>query len=254
MKALRHYDRCCALTGACGEHQITTLYEVSADVRYLSKQDPKLHAPLLAFEERGATLDAAGRAQLAKAVYEATSPAKEGAAEGSDTPKQISHFKHRDLPKPMSSPLTEASLSVVANQEVRCKKRKSKQANAIEFTFKVNKARGAEELLGYEAKTSSLWVDLSLAKHHPLVYVGAGKVSCRPGPEAFNSYEHVCPEELTLIAFPPTCDSLKPKEGKAPKSVELEWSAQVGVYAPGIKEVVYHAQETNVVKTSVSAR
>lgn len=245
LKELKYYERCCELTGACGPRMVSTLYEVKRGVHYISRGNPTLSATLLDFEKtNGDSLNTQRRKQLALQVYQAQTKADPRAERTA-----ISHIEHRALPKPLPAPLTQVTLSVTPSKKILCKRKKDKRASAVEFTITLGGVNGAEELLGYEIITSNKWVDLSLVKHNPRVRVGTGKVGCMPGEEAFTNYEHACPKEIMLMAFPPPCDDVKGKGAG-----DFSWSAEAAVYAPGEPETPYHMLKSEAVVTTVHAR
>lgn len=245
LKELKHYERCCELTGTCGPSMITTLYEVKQGIHYLTRTHPTLSKTLIAFEEaHGDSLNASKRKTLTTQVYQALTK---------DNPSAelsvISHIEHRALPQALPTPITQVLLSVHPLSTIHCKRKKDKRASAVEFSIKLDGVNGAEELLGYEITTSNQWVDLSLVKHNPRVRVGTGKIGCVPGEEAFTNYEHACPKEIMLMAFPPACEDLKGKGAG-----DFTWTAEAAIYAPGEVERSYHTLKSNTVITSVSTR
>ena len=238
---LKAFDRCCELTATCGEKMIGHIVEVKRDARVLPRSNPALQTALMSYE----SAPRAKRGAMAEFVYRALLKAKREA-----TTSAVSHVRFRDVPKPVASPLTQAKLSVTPSKRIKCKPKKSKSADAIEFTLKIEGAQEAGPMFGYEVKTSTKWVDLSLGKSTRLVKVGTGKVRCAPGPEAFDAHDNTCPDEVLLVAFPPACDDVKEKGSGA-----FEWSAEVSVYAPGDEEhTPYHTRTTNTVITEVHKR
>jgi len=245
LEELKDFERCCVLTGTCGPQMVSKLYEVKRDLHLMSRQDKALNATLLAFEERqGERLNASKRAELARLVYQAQAKLKP-----SNASTAISHIEYRPLPKPASAPISAVSLTVTPSKKIRCKKKRAKQASAVEFTIKLEGVKGAEALLGYEINTSNKWVDLSLVKHNPRVRVGTGKIGCVPGEEAFTNYEHTCPTELMLMAFPPACEEVKAKGAG-----DFSWQLEAAVYAPGNPEIARHKAKSAAVITTVHSR
>jgi len=245
LKELKHYERCCELTGTCGPRMVSTLYEVKRGVHSINPADPTLRKTLLAFEQKhGDSLNAQKRKTLAVEIYKAqtkVNPRGERTA--------ISHIEHRALPAPLPAPLTQVALNVTPSTKIRCKGKKQKRASAVEFTITLGGVDTAEELLGYEITTSNKWVDLSLVKHNPRVRVGTGKIGCVPGEEAFTNYEHVCPKEIMLMAFPPACGDVKGKGAG-----DFAWTAEASIYAPGEAEASYHKVKSSAVVTTVHTR
>ena len=243
-RELKYFDKCCVLTGACGSKMVSKLYEVSRDVRYLTRTEPHLVKSLLSFEARAKGNFSKPKLKLlAKRVYE---------SQAKMNPKKpdldISHIAYRDVPKGAPSPLKAAKLTVSPSSHVKCKPKKSKAANVVEFTLRLSSTEGAQETFGFEVSTSKQWVDLSLAERSRLVKVGTGSLACYPGPDAFTNPDDRCPAEVILTAFPPPCAKMK-GDGN------FKWSAKVAVYAPGDSERrAFHQQSTQEVITKVHKR
>lgn len=242
---LKYFDRCCKLTGTCGENMISKLYEVDRDVRYISKSHPTLVSSLLTFEgQTKSDLNTISLAPLAKRIY-----LDQAKAEKRKPQAEISHIEYRKVPKAQPSPFTKVNLSVSpAQSKIKCKKKKSKTSSVVEFSINLNDVENAQEALGYEITTSKQWVDLSLAERKRLVKVGSGIIACYPGPDAFTNPDDRCPAQLVLTAFPPSCPNLK-------GNGDFEWKVKVGVYAPGDEEKrIHHQTESNTIITKVYKR
>lgn len=244
-KELKHFDRCCKLTGSCGNLMVSELYEANLDIHYINRGQPTLVSSMLNFEKStNSSLKTVNLTRLIKRVYFEQVKAKKT----KPTPV-ITHFKYRQIPSGQDSPFIKSSLSVSPVQaKVRCKKKKNKKSSVVEFNLQLNQVESAQETLGYEITTSKQWVDLSLAERKRLVQVGSGVIACYPGPEAFTNPDDRCPSSLILTAFPPACPDLK-GDG------QFEWKVKFGVYAPGDdKKRVHHQSDSNVVITKVHRR
>ena len=243
-RELKYFDKCCVLTGACGSKMVSQLYEISRDVRYLSRVEPQLVKSLLSFEKRAqGKFSQSKLKRLSKRVYRDQAKAKPSKPE-----LDISHTTFREIPKGAPSPFTKAKLTVSPSTKIKCKPKKSKAANVVEFVLRLEAIEGAQEAFGYEVTTSKQWVDLSLAERSRLVKVGTGSLACYPGPDAFTNPDDRCPAEVILTAFPPPCDKM---EGDG----LFKWSAKVAIYAPGDEERrAFHQKTTNELVTRVHKR
>jgi hypothetical protein len=246
---LKHYNRCCILTGSCGEQMISKLYEVAVDAHYISSKEPALQTLLKPFEFAPIKFkdrDAFGA--LARSVYQT----QKGKDRDKIPQRGWSHFEYRALPKPTKVSLKEARITVIAIPDpVRCKAKKSDKADAIEFTVTFDGADSARELLGYKVVTSKKWVDLTLVDWTGPVTLKKNELSCYPTPDAFTSVDGRCPVKMTLTAFPPTCESIEGDQ-------IFKWDAEFGVYAPRDEtHTAYHtgkSQTTTQVKDQGSRR
>ena len=244
-RELKNFDRCCQLTGSCGKHMINNLYELDQDIQVINKAQPSLQKDLMAFEAKNkADLKTVSLKGLAQKVYNTQAKLKK-----QRLTQGVSHVDIRKIPKGLPSPFGKAKLIVEPMvSKIKCKPKKSKSANVVEFQIKLENVEGAQETLGYEIQTSKQWVDLSLAERKRGVKVGTGAIACYPGPDAFTSPDDRCPQTLVLNAFPPPCDSMK-GEGN------FSWQAKFGVYGPGDDENrVHHLSKSNVTITKVHKR
>lgn len=241
---LKYYDKCCTLTGACGSKMVSKLYEVSSDIRYLERLEPQLVKSLLSFETQSKGNFSASTLQvLAQRVHRDQAKAKPKKPE-----LEISHIEFREIPKGAPSPFTTTTLTVSPSSTIKCKPKKSKAANVVEFVLKLEGIEGAQETFGFEVTTSKQWVDLSLAERSRLVKVGTGNIACYPGPDAFTNPDDRCPAEVILTAFPPACPTM---QGDG----DFKWNAKVSVYAPGDEERrAFHSYSTQEVITQVHKR
>ena len=239
---LKHYNKCCQLTGSCGEQMISRLYEVSLDARYLSPTAPLIQERLRAFEDEGASLKRPKVfSKLARSIYKA-----QAAKEENKLPQRgWSHFEYSPLPKPKNVELKKAQLVVAPTfGEIFCKRGKSDRADVIELNVTINGVEGAQELLGYQIKTSKQWVDLSLSDWSGPVKEKKDTITCYPGPDALSSSDNRCPSRFTITVFPPTCESIDGDQ-------DFKWEAEIGVYAPRDESKRPHHLTSAVTSTTV---
>lgn len=226
---LKYYEQCCRYTGICGDQMIDQVYSVEQDIRYLRPQDQTLVKSVSQSE-----LSNSDQGQrLAQPVYEAQ------AKQSPQKPVEIwTHFTHRALPEPISPPLNEAHIIVMASPEpIRCKQKKSKSSQVVQLDIELKGVDSAREALGYKIVTSKLWSDLTMLERKRRVKMSGNEIVCIPGPDAFTSPDDRCPATLSLSALPPICETLK-------GDVVVDWSAEFGVYAPGDeKETQYHSHK-----------
>jgi len=240
---LKHYNRCCVLTGSCGKHMVSKLYEVALDSHYLSPEEPLFQTILKPFDFAPIKLeDPTAFGKLTRSIYQAQ--------QGKDRDKTPeygwSHFEYSPLPEPTKVDMKDARITVVvAPEPVRCKAKRSDKADAIEFTVTFDGADSARELLGYKVITTTQWVDLTLVDWTGPVTLKKNELACYPTADAFNSVDGRCPVKMTLTAFPPTCESIKGDQN-------FKWDATFGVYAPRDEtNTAYHtgkSQTTTLVK------
>lgn len=241
---LKHYNRCCVLTGSCGQHMISKLYEVEIDAYYVSTQAPVLQTLLKPFDFAPIKLeDPAAFGDLNRAVYQAQ---KETRPRDKIPQRGWSHFEYRALPEPTKVSLADAKMTVLAMPDpVPCKAKKTDKADAVEFTVTFDGTDSARELLGYKVVTSKQWVDLTLLDWTGPVTLKKNELTCYPTPDAFTSVDGRCPVKITLTAFPPTCESIDGDQ-------DFKWEATFGVFAP--RDETHTAYHTGTGKTTTRVK